>query len=57
MKFKCFPKAEWTKWFAWHPVWVQENKIVWLEWVYKWYSPTANVPRQYKENKPDENIT
>ena len=54
MKFKCFPRSTWTKWFAWHPVWVQENKIVWLEYVYKWYLPTANCPKQYKANKPDE---
>lgn len=54
MKFKCFPRNEWTRWFAWYPVWVQENKIIWLGYVWKWYSPNAYCPRRYKENKPDE---
>jgi hypothetical protein len=25
-------KRQWNKWFAWHPVTVQEERV-WLEWV------------------------
>lgn len=28
-------KQKWHRWFAWHPVWVSENDLRWLEPVYR----------------------
>jgi hypothetical protein len=54
MKFKCTPYAEWYKWYAWYPVRVQGNKIIWLEYVERWFSKTANVPLQHREIDNEE---
>lgn len=42
MKWKCKDKdkkneikLKWKIWFAWYPVKVSKNKIIWLEYVYK----------------------
>ncbi len=57
MKFKCSPYAEWYKWYAWYPVRVQGNKIVWLEYVERWFSSTAYTPLQHRELREDIGTT
>ena len=47
MKWKYHPKNniyEWHKWYAWHPI-VVDNKWVWLEYVMrrKWSNPLNYV--------------
>lgn len=32
MRYGGWPKGEWRRWFAWHPVAI-EGTLVWLEWV------------------------
>ena len=49
MKIKLTPQRVWHTWFAWYPVRIQGDKLVWLENVQRWHAKTAACPLQYRE--------
>ena len=57
MKLKLTPQCVWHKWFAWHPVRIQGDELVWLEYVQRWHSSTAQCPWQYKEFRENSGVT
>ena len=44
MRLELKDKSKWHKWFSWHPVYVENHEMVWLQWVerrigYSWPRP------------------
>lgn len=48
MIFNCVEQGRWHSWFAWYPVRVQGDKIVWLETIKRFHNRTATFPWKYR---------